>query len=78
MLEKPGAKLTLLMIKQAKQLHYVIWTLVASMTDCDDLDLRHLRLLLTRQARIMDSEGGIALSAFGIRMTYVNVIQVSR
>lgn len=55
----------------------MLWSLIAQLTKSDDLRVKHLRSLWIRQVRILDSEGGLALTAFKIRITYVNIIQVS-
>lgn len=39
--------------------------------------LQHLRSLWLRQIEFLQSDGGITLKALGIRVTYVNNIQVS-
>jgi len=62
---------------QARRLQPLLWTLIAQTSDSREPRLGHLRLLWLKQARILDSEGGIAMGAFGLRVTYVNVIQVS-
>lgn len=46
------------------------------MEDNREPRIEHLRLLLFKQVKIMDSQGGIALRALNARVTYVNIIQV--
>jgi len=62
--------------KQARRLQPLLWTLIAQTSDSREPRLGHLRLLWLKQARILDSEGGIAMGAFGLRITYVYLIQV--
>lgn len=39
--------------------------------------MRHLRVLWFKQVLALDSDGGLALSAFSIRITYVNALQLA-
>lgn len=55
----------------------MIWSLIAHMAHSRDVRMRHLRELWLRQISMLDGEGGVALTAFRIRVTYVNIIQVS-
>lgn len=63
--------------QQAKKLQPLIWSLVARMARSNDLRTQHLRQLWIKQVQLLDIEGGLTLTGFGIRITYVNCIQVS-
>ena len=56
----------------------LMWSLIALLTGLQNTRARHLRLLLQKQACSFASENGLALTAYGIRITYVNIIQVSK
>lgn len=43
----------------------------------DDQRIGHLRAIWLKQMRMVSNEGGIVLRIFYIRVTYVNVLQVS-
>lgn len=57
-----------------------MWSVIAQLVSSgeDNLRAQHTRLLWTKQIAMLDLEGdGIALKAYKIRITYVNLIQVS-
>lgn len=55
-------------------------SLLAILTECQSTAAPaiHIKLLWLKQLRMISSEGGIVLRTFHIRVTYVNVMQVSR
>lgn len=62
---------------QTKKIQPLLFKLIATTTDMNIMELEHLRLLTMRLAETLDETGGISFSAFGIKITYVNIIQVS-
>lgn len=60
----------------ARKLHPLLWTLVTQLTDSQDIKIQHIRLLLEKQIRTLDSDGGIALKSRWLRITYINIIQL--
>ena len=64
---------------QAKRLQTIGWSIVALLTQFKgpySSPLNHLRLLWFRQTTMLDDEDGLAIGANGLRVTYVNAIQV--
>lgn len=52
--------------------------MIAQLAQSDKPREQHIQLLWTKQMKIIHTEGeGIALTAYRIRITYVNLIQVS-
>lgn len=43
----------------------------------DNLQLAHMRQLMLKFIKAVDSDGGINLHVYGFKITYVNVIKVS-
>lgn len=62
---------------KSKRLHQLLWSLMAQLSSSKDTRLLHLRVLWLKQVKALDSEGGVVLCAFNVRVTYVNIIQVS-
>lgn len=61
---------------KARQLEPLVWSLLANMDSCRDLELEHLRSLWCKQMTSLNFDGGVHLSLASIRVTYVNIIQV--
>lgn len=64
---------------QARKLERSFWYAIAVLGEKDPQDhwTRHMRLLLLRQLKAISDEEGIALKICRIRVTYINVLQVS-
>lgn len=54
-----------------------IWQLIAASWRFDDLRIRHMRCLLTRQVIFLDHEAGLTIRAFNVPVTYKNVIGIT-
>lgn len=61
---------------EAKRLQPLFWTLIAQLNNSREERLVHLRSLWLTQTKQLDETGGLALSAYHFRVTYVNIIQV--
>lgn len=61
---------------KAKQLHLHIWNLLEVTCNCTDVRQRHLHSLWLKQVQALDMDGGLALKAFNVRITYVRIIKL--
>jgi hypothetical protein len=61
----------------AKKLQPILWSIIARMTHSSDMRIKHLRFLWFKQVQKLDDKGGLALSAFSIRITHINILQLA-
>lgn len=62
----------------ARKLELLIWSLLATMElEPNNVRHNHLRLLWLKQAKQLASQGGLAIKMLGIRVTYVNILQMA-
>lgn len=62
---------------QAKRIEFKLWSLIAINSSDANMRVRHSNHLASKQLRLIDDQGGLALKAFGYNITYVNIIQVT-
>lgn len=62
---------------QANEIQPLLWTLVALISHSSHPKMGHLKMLLFKLIEIINSDAGLTLRAFHIKVSYVNIIQVS-
>jgi hypothetical protein len=62
---------------EAKKLQPIIWSIIAKMVHSSDLRVMHMRALWLKQAWSLNEQGGLALSALWMRITYINILQLA-
>lgn len=63
-------------MQQAKKLQPLLWSLIAKLTLSKSVRVHHMRSLWLKQVLILDNQGGLALTALGLSITYVYIIQL--
>lgn len=60
----------------AKKLHPIIWSFIAALHEYDDIEMNHIRSLWVKQMHVLESDGGLIIKSFRMRVTYLNIIQL--
>lgn len=61
---------------KAKELHLLIWSLVAVTSKSRDIRVMHMNALWRKQVQALDMDCGLALRAASVRITYTRIIQI--